>query len=131
MVPLLVAGTLLVGAPVPKALHRKHPPDPERLLGAWRIVEENGGPPRGADIIWTFTAGKMHSSSGNTDWTIRLDPDQSPKHIDITDYPGIYEFDGDKLKIAYTTGRQRPTDFTRGNGVSTNVLERADDPPKK
>lgn len=130
MVPLLLAGALAVGAPVPKALAPKHPPDPERLLGAWRIVEENGRPVDKA-VVWTFTAGRMHSSSGNSDWVIRLDPDASPKHIDITKYPGVYEFDGDRLKIAYTTGAGRPADFTPGNGVTVHLLEREKDPPKK
>ena len=129
MLTLLLAGSLAVSAPVPKAV-KKFPPDPDRFQGAWTVVENNGKPDTG-NTVWTFTDGNMHSSSGNTNWVIKLDPDQSPRHIDITNYPGIYEFDGDKLTIAYTTGGTRPTGFTPGNSVMVSVLVRAKDQPGK
>lgn len=123
---MLLASSLVVAAPVPKSL-KKNLPDSERFQGAWEVVEESGGQAqmRSAPIIWTFTDHKMHSSDGNTNWTIKLDPEQSPKHIDITDYAGIYEFDGDKLKIAYSLDRNRPSDFFGGKGVYLVVLSRA------
>jgi uncharacterized protein (TIGR03067 family) len=119
----------LAAAPVPKGLKRSAPPDRERILGAWQIVPEKG---QAKDAItWTFTDGQMHSSSGNTRWRITLDPDQSPKQINITDYPGIYEFDGDTLKIAYRLSAPRPTEFTTANGVTVTTLVRAKEQPGK
>ena len=134
MLAFLLVGSLAVSAPVPKALKTKYPPDPERLLGAWDIElnEVNGkNQPEAKVTVWTFTEGKMHSSSGNSTWTIKLDPDQSPKHLDITDYKGIYEFDGDKLKIAYTIGAPRPTEMKSDARVYMVTLVKSKEQPSK
>ena len=132
MFTLLLAGSL-IGAPVPKAL-QKYPPDAERMLGAWEITvnEANGQvKPETKPTIWTFTEGSMHSSSGNTNWKIKLDPTQSPKHIDIGDYQGVYEFDGVKLTIVYAAGGQRPTEVRSGPKNYTSVMVKAKEQPGK
>lgn len=132
MLALLLVGSLAVSAPVPKV--KKPPPDPERILGAWDVVENhaNGAnQPEGKVTVWTFTEGKMHSSSGNSTWTIKLDPDAAPKQIDITDYKGVYEFDGEKLKIAYTIGANRPTELKSGPNVYMVVLVKSKEQPGK
>lgn len=139
MLALLLAGSLAVSAPVPKALTPKHPPDPERLQGAWDIdLSEHDGKPY-QKAVWTFDGEKMTSRSenGKSEWGVRLDPVQSPKRFDLVEpngqyvYPGIYEFDGDKLKIAYSLGGDRPAEFKSSRTVYLNVLVRAKDPPKK
>jgi len=115
MFTVLLAGALL-GAPVPKAIH-KFPPDPERMLGEWEIiVNEANGQPRAETqpTIWTFTDGNMNSSSGNTNWKIKLDPTQTPKHIDIGSYLGVYDFDGEKLTVVYSLDGQRPVEVKSG-----------------
>ena len=71
--------------------------------------------------VWVFEKGKMFSrtleqTSGGTEWKIKLDPDKTPKEIDIGGYPGIYEFEGDHLKIAYKLSAPRPTNFKAEEG---------------
>ena len=67
----------------------------------------------------------------------KLDPSKSPKAIDvtITEGPskgavmlGIYEFDGDTLKVCFDPeGKKRPTEFKSPAGSQTfyNVHKRA------
>lgn len=133
MIPLLLAGSLAFAAPVPKDLKKKYPPDPERLLGAWEIVvnEDNGKPkPEVKVVVWTFTDGNMHSSSGNSNWKITLDESQTPKHIDIGNYKGVYEFDGEKLTIVYSGGT-RPAEVKSAAGNYFVTLMKAKDQPGK
>ena len=61
--------------------------------------------------------------------TIALDPGKKPKAIDITNLDGprkgkaskgIYELDGDTLKMAFEEG-ERPTDFTFKKGGAREV----------
>lgn len=134
MIPLLLAGSLALAAPVPKELKKKYPPDPERLLGAWEIVvnEDNGKPkPEPKVVVWTFTDGNMHSSSGNSNWKIVLDESQTPKHIDIGTYKGVYEFDGEKLTIVYAAGGGRPAEVKSAQGNYFVTLVKAKDQPAK
>jgi uncharacterized protein (TIGR03067 family) len=68
--------------------------------------------------------------------TQKFDPSKSPKAIDVTmtEGPskgalmlGIYEFDGDTLKVCFDfQGKQRPTEFKSAPGSSTflNVHKR-------
>jgi uncharacterized protein (TIGR03067 family) len=68
--------------------------------------------------------------------TFTVDPTKSPKTIDYrvtegrnqgTNQLGIYELDGDKMKICFADpGRQRPTDFnTKGkNGHTLGIWKR-------
>jgi uncharacterized protein (TIGR03067 family) len=68
-----------------------------------------------------------------------LDPSQSPKRITMTGkegdhagamFEGIYEFAGDRLKIAYGVGdnaKTPPKDFSGGEGSGLLVLERKKD----
>jgi uncharacterized protein (TIGR03067 family) len=55
-------------------------------------------------------------NESSSEWVIKLDPEKSPKHIDIGKYAGIYEFDGNVLKIAYFLTANRPTDFKPEEG---------------
>jgi uncharacterized protein (TIGR03067 family) len=110
-------------APVPKAISRLS--DEERFVGVWDTVvsEINGN--QHTKARWSFDSNlKMTSSSGGSTWTIKLDPNKLPREIDITDYKGIYEFNGDEIKIAYTLGAPRPIDFTAAPGKYYCVLRR-------
>ena len=89
-------------------------PDDKRIQGTWEIeLSEHNGQPH-SKAVWTFDGEKMISRpnravGGEATWVIKLDPKQ--KHIDISTYPGIYAFDGEKLKIAYRLGGARPTEL--------------------
>ena len=107
------AGIPAGSAPVPKEF--KKPSDSERLLGEWvtAVCECDGQ--RKADEIWTFRDGIV------TGWAYQIAPDESPKHLDFfhrtggSAFAGIYEFERDKLKIAYTTWPNRPTEVKAGH----------------
>ena len=49
-----------------------------------------------------------------------------PKEIEISNYKGIYEFDGADIKIAFAIDGARPTDFKPAPGVYFNLLRRVD-----
>jgi len=81
----------------------------------------------------TVWGGKVKSSEA----TIVLNPNKNPKTIDGTQtyggpkgtkYYGIYELDGDTLKICFGE-KQRPKDFTakKGSKRSSDVWKRATD----
>ena len=79
--------------------------------------------------MWTITADlkmkSVHPSGSELDWVLKIDPAKTPKVIDITTYKGIYEIDGDDLRIAYTIGGDRPTTFDPQPDVVIEVLRRA------
>jgi uncharacterized protein (TIGR03067 family) len=105
-----------VAAPVPKQL-KKRLPDPEVFVGTWESVENelNGGTMTKA--VWAFDPDltMWSRSPGSTDkgskYVVKLNPDSSPKQIDIGTLPGIYEFDGDDIRVLFSYDRTRPTGF--------------------
>ena len=95
--------------------------DANKMQGSWTIVSslddgqdvknEIGGRVRISDteIILDFTEKKDSLS-------YKLDPSKSPKWIDLigkkVTYLGIYELDGDTLKICFSeSGKERSTKF--------------------
>lgn len=125
---LLVASA--IAAPVPKAL-KKQLPDPERFVGTWDVLttEQNGQPLANHAKVWTIDPDlkmkSVHAGERVLNWTLKIDPDKRPKEIDIGSYKGVYEFDGDELRVAYTTGGGRPTTFDPQPDVVIEVLRRA------
>jgi uncharacterized protein (TIGR03067 family) len=114
----------------------------KKFEGNWQLVaSERDGEKAPADVIKTAKAatkaGKVTLSvDGKTvleaDFTI--DPTKKPKTIDATPTTGtdkgkkslgIYEFDGDTLKICYSE-KERPTEFTakKGSGNTLDVYKR-------
>jgi uncharacterized protein (TIGR03067 family) len=126
----LAAAATASAAPVPKAV-KKPPPDPERFVGQWDVVstELNGKPQANHAKVWTIDADlkmkSVHASGQVLNWAIKIDPDQSPKEIGIGSYKGIYEFDGDVIRIAYSTAGDRPTTFDPQPDVMIEVIRRA------
>jgi len=111
--------------------------DRDLLGGTWQIqsiVDE--GETLSADIIRTKIAEDGRVRIGvrgasvisprddqNRLWAYRIDPSQSPKHIDVTTrfdtvLKGIYTFDGDRLLlcVAKTEDDPRPTTFEASSG---------------
>jgi len=130
-----VAALAAMAAPVPKGLKAKRP-DAEVLVGRWDVLrtEQNGQPLANHAKVWTIDADlKMKSLHGNEqvlNWPLKIDPDETPKEIDISHYKGIYELDGDDLRVAYSTGGDRPTTFDAKPDVVIEVLRRAKDDGK-
>jgi uncharacterized protein (TIGR03067 family) len=109
----------------------------KKFEGAW-VVESgksNGRvlPEKEAQqMTATFAEGKATFSDGGKKekGSIKLDPGKKPRHIDLTigsdTFPGIYAFEGGKLKLCYDEGGKRPTKFEspKGSKVSLLVLRR-------
>ncbi len=119
----LVIPALLVAAPVPK--DKEKVKDDEAILGTWKIEKfDNGGgpgaPPQSDIDKMRFVFEKdgvlrMTGGPGGEDMkgTFKLDPAAKPKAIDLVMSPpghqpdtllGLYELDGDTLKLCITSG---------------------------
>src|SRR5262249_6325971 len=118
----------VIAAPVPKAVKNRRP-DAEVFVGSWEtVVNEENGRER-PKSTWTFDEKlgmkcTYPDEDGRfTTWTIKLAPEKTPKEIDIDGFKGIYEFDGDDIKVAFSAG-ERPTTFDAKPGVDYRVLRR-------
>jgi uncharacterized protein (TIGR03067 family) len=114
------------------------------LAGSWRPVsaENNGNWSSYEDLngaLWTRdAAGRWALWRGNkviVEWFVQnIDPAQYPRTIDIevtagpyagTVYLGIYELEGEKLRICFAMPDrpERPTDFTAAPGSGRALTE--------
>jgi uncharacterized protein (TIGR03067 family) len=112
----------------------------EKLQGAWSVelMEENGMKEsdeenkkfqitiKGTQLFVKFD-GKEESM------TMKIDPEKSPKTIDLTPnfgedkgktFSGIYEFDGDRLRICASPKGERPMKFVSEKGIMVLVLKK-------
>jgi len=123
--------------------------DNAKIQGTWvaEFTEKDGG--KGQGGVWVIIADKIVLTrpgvgvDGGAAYT--LDPTRKPKAIDLTfdrgpaegkTLPGIYELDGDELKICYVSpdpeegrGKGRPTGFAAkaGSGHLLWVFKRQPD----
>ena len=117
----------------------------KKFQGTWTFESsESGGQKLPADqlkdLVLTFDGAKHTVKNGSEviqTGTQTIDPSKSPKAIDVTltDGPmkgavllGIYELDGDTLKVCFDLGgKKRPTEFKSPPGSETfvNVHKRA------
>ena len=111
----------------------------KKFQGTWTFESsEAGGMALPADqlkgLILVFEGDKHTVKKGDEVVQVgvqKLDPSKSPKAIDVTmtEGPnkgmvmlGIYEFDGDTLKVCFdATGKKRPTEFKSPPGSETFV----------
>src|SRR5437867_9142460 len=125
--------------------------DMERLQGAWKMVAfETADAAAAKDIKIkgkiVFEGNKFIVFLDDTKFgeaEFKLDPSKKPKHIDVTPADGfnkgktllgIYEFDGDKLKLcSYDDPQVRPKSFAyeKGETGASITLERAKAGKKK
>jgi uncharacterized protein (TIGR03067 family) len=112
--------------------------DKDRIQGTWSVVSgEHGGKPIPAEVArnvkLVFAGNKLTTMNKDrkTEATFKLDPDKKPKEIDVdmdgNVGKGIYQLDGDNLKIAHgEVGDPRPKDFPEkeGSGLTVLVLKR-------
>ncbi len=129
---LVVAAICLLAADAAKD-------DPKDIQGTWTIVSgERGGEVTPADALKDATvifAGNKFTAKINDrtrEGTFKLDPAKKPKTIDVTiddkDGLGIYELNGDNLKISFNPpGDERPADFRTKEATRqmTLILKRA------
>lgn len=114
------------------------------MAGSWRPIftENNGYKSSEGDltgILWIRDAdGKWTARRGGkavVEWAVKnIDPTQNPKTIDIevaagaykgVVYLGIYELDGDTLRICFALPDkpERPTDFSAAKGTVRALSE--------
>ena len=97
-------------------------PDQEKLQGKWKVesFDYNGKPVEALkDAIREFKEDKysLTPTSGDVfSGAVKLDSSKQPKQIDLElsdrTLKGIYEIDGDTLKISYRLeGDERPTEL--------------------
>jgi uncharacterized protein (TIGR03067 family) len=114
----------------------------KKFQGTWAFESiEAGGkalPAAGLQgVTVTFDGEKYAVKKGNEvveAATLKLDPSNSPKAFDVnvTEGPnkgavmvGIYEIDGDTLKVCFDPeGKKRPTEFKTGTGSQTLVVHK-------
>ena len=115
--------------------------DLAKLQGCWvRVLGENDARRSTAPANWTATydGDRLTLESNGEHYRtglVTLDAARTPKAMDLDGpnkdavFPGIYEFDGDKLKVCFAhPGEKRPTEFkadgTTGGGFIFYVYER-------
>jgi uncharacterized protein (TIGR03067 family) len=113
----------------------------DRLEGTWKVVSmERDGKKvsrEEAEKMRVEFKGQRYAFRGGDedyDGTFRADASQKPKHIDTVvkqggktiNARGIYELDGDTLKICWSDGDERPTAFATkpDSGLRMLVLRR-------
>jgi uncharacterized protein (TIGR03067 family) len=139
---LSVVAACVLLVPVARAVGEEKPKgDKDALQGTWSMVSgTQDGKPVPEDVIKRIkvvvSGDKMTQMLGDEkhEHTYKLNPDKSPKEIDV-DFgdgkagKGIYELKGDTLKVAHGSkpGSPRPRDFTskEGSGVLVAEFKRA------
>ncbi len=111
--------------------------DREKVQGTWELVAaERNGKPLPDEVIQhirlIFAGDKLKTKHKDrtTEATFKLDSNTTPKEIDLdmdgNVGRGIYQLDGDTLKIVHgEVGDTRPKEFPKpGSGLTFLVLKR-------
>jgi uncharacterized protein (TIGR03067 family) len=134
----LLTVVLVVAAPAPPEKEKK---DEGKIQGTWVVVsvEKNGRVEDDGKNVKVEFQGEtviVHDPRHEEKAKIKLDSGKKPKAIDFTPQDtggpaktalGIYELNGDDLKLCFATGKgERPTEFVSkpGGDVSLIVLKR-------
>lgn len=128
----------LVLKATPQSLGLRFPEDLVRLQGDWHLTEINGtktNPP----VLYRFHEDRLlkqmqiHDPGKQTpifiEFGVSLNSAKSPKEIDWLNgdrrRSGIYEIDGDRLRLAhapFNSNAARPADFRTSSGKSSEVM---------
>jgi uncharacterized protein (TIGR03067 family) len=129
-VAVLLLAAVATAAPVPKSVKAKRP-DAEVFVGTWELQEGNNG---GQKWAWTFDedltmwSQVVGANGRGSKWVMKIDPDKSPKEIDFdgggTKWQGIYEIDGDEIRMVYNN--PRPANFDNKARNNYTVLRRVE-----
>jgi uncharacterized protein (TIGR03067 family) len=135
-----VSVALVVGLLVATARAEDKPAkgDKEKIQGTWTIVSgEHDGQPipdeaiKSIKLVYAGDKFTLDHGDRKSEGTFKLAPDKSPKEIDYDmdgqAIKGIYQFDGDTLKIANgKPGDARPKEFPKkeGSGLTVATLKR-------
>jgi uncharacterized protein (TIGR03067 family) len=134
---ILLISPLAFAAPIPKDRKKSQ----EGIVGSWTVVKLDRPGLQGRVMLarnlrWIFKEdgsmaiqqGEPNSGVVTPDYSYKVDPNRSPGHFEFqynanggVGQPnlGLYQIDGDTLKIAYSLGgNERPQDFdSLQNGI--------------
>jgi uncharacterized protein (TIGR03067 family) len=138
---VIALGCLLVAAREATAQESKSragQSDAQRIRGHWVAVKyrEDGkseDPAGACQLVFTDKEVKFSGKKGGVARTYHLDPDKTPKQIDLNLLPkeaalgafaGIYRFDGERLWLCLATGtdQPRPDSFRSKAGDKRQLL---------
>jgi len=139
VVGLIGAGTAFISLPQAQAQPdrpgnaTRRVSDLERLQGDWNVVTIKSDGRTMTDAIEvavhgkTLTMNRVASGSKPLTHSISLDPSTSPRSIDLhgdgQTMPGIYEFNGDNLKLCFCeNGPDRPEEFASQRGAHVVLM---------
>ncbi len=131
---ILLVVPLLLGADAAKNVVVVN--DRELIQGDWKAARgwSNGVQMPNSEterVALQFTETKMilKEQGHNEEAAFTLDPQQSPAHIDFElknigmKFQGIYQMEGDILKLCFTRGSKRPVSFDTKQGADTVLIE--------
>lgn len=117
-----------------RAEDKKPTKDEDKIVGTWQMVSgEKGGQQAPEKFVQSFRLtfkgeGKLSATAkGNKeeDGTFKLDAGKKPRQLEISidgkTLEGIYELDGDNLKLCLGEG-ERPSEFKSPVGSKTMVM---------
>src|SRR5207302_9699744 len=105
--------------------------DKDKLQGSWKLTAGTKGgqeaPPEFLEMAGASFKGDKFTlklSNKEIEFSFKIDDTKKPRHIDLNiegkSMPGIYELDGDTLKICVAES-ERPTEF-KGEGNATLLV---------
>ena len=135
-VALVIGFGLLVAAA--RAEDKPAKTDKEKIQGTWALVSgERDGKPipeerrKNSKVVFAGDKLTIHNKDNEAEGTFKLNPDKKPKQIDVDlggqQAKGIYQLDGDTLKLANAKpGEERPKEFPKkeGSGLTVATLKR-------
>jgi uncharacterized protein (TIGR03067 family) len=106
--------------------------DLKKFTGTWSVVSaqkdgKDAPLDEFKDVRFTFSGDKMTFKKGeeSKEGSFKIDSTKKPPHIDVTvegkDHPGIYQFEGDQLKLCVGQ-TDRPTEFKSAEGTRTMLI---------
>ena len=140
---VVTGGVLALAAGAQEQGKKPGKTDEEKLQGTWNIaamermgMEATDEKIKDAKLVFTAGNLRVHMNGEVMDLTYKLDPGKKPKQINFTEigqggkeqvHQGIYQFDGDTIKICFShAGNPRPTEFTtNGSDDKMITLKRA------
>jgi uncharacterized protein (TIGR03067 family) len=103
--------------------------DAEMFVGTWEAVTPGKEQEMWGKSTWTIDdtlsvqIAYPEEEGRFTSWQLTLSPEKCPKEFSLNGFKGIYEIDGDTIRVASSSG-DRPLNFELTDGANVYVLRR-------